>query len=42
MAKYDSDKNGFIDEADEVFSKLKIWSFDEAGNSSLISLLDEI
>ena len=40
LAKYDGDKNGFIDEADEVFSKLKIWSFDEAGNSSLISLLD--
>ncbi|AXK48529.1 hypothetical protein CRU87_08035 [Aliarcobacter trophiarum LMG 25534] len=40
LAKYDSDKNGFIDEADEIFSKLKIWSFDEAGNSSLISLLD--
>ena len=28
------------DEADEIFSKIKIWSFDEAGNSSLISLLD--
>ena len=40
LAKYDGDKNGLIDEADEVFSKLKIWSFDEAGNSSLISLLD--
>lgn len=40
LALYDGDKNGFIDEADEVFSKLKIWSFDEKGNSSLISLLD--
>ncbi len=40
LALYDNDKNGFIDEADEVFSKLKIWSFDESGNSSLISLLD--
>ncbi len=40
LAKGDGGKNGFIDEADEVFSKLKIWSFDEAGNSSLISLLD--
>ncbi|PUE67570.1 hypothetical protein [Arcobacter lacus] len=40
LAKYDNDKNGFIDEADEVFNKLKIWSIDESGNSSLISLLD--
>lgn len=40
LAQYDNDKNGFIDESDKVFSKLKIWSFDEAGNSSLVSLLD--
>ena len=40
LALYDKDKNGFIDEQDEVFNKLKVWSIDESGNSSLISLLD--
>lgn len=40
LAQYDKDKNGFIDEADDIFNKLKIWSFDESGNSSLISLFD--
>lgn len=40
LSLYDKDKNGFIDEQDEVFNKLKVWSIDESGNSSLISLFD--
>ena len=35
---YDSDGNGWIDEADEVFSKLLIWSKDKDGNDQLFTL----
>lgn len=38
LAQYDSDGNGWIDEADAVFEKLKIWTKDEYGNDSLIDL----
>lgn len=38
LAQYDKDSNGWIDEADDIFSKLKIWSTDEDGNDILISL----
>jgi len=38
LAAYDSDKNGWIDEADEVFSKLKIWTKDENGENKLLNL----
>lgn len=38
LAQYDKDGNGWIDEADEIFSKLKVWTFDEDGNSQLIDL----
>ncbi|WP_261841143.1 hypothetical protein [Aliamphritea ceti] len=38
LARYDDDGNKWIDESDEVFDKLKIWSRDEAGNDQLISL----
>lgn len=38
LSAYDLDKNGWIDEADEVFSKLKIWSFDNEGNPKLYTL----
>lgn len=38
LAEYDDDGNGWIDEADEIFSKLKVWTFDEDGNSQLIDL----
>jgi hypothetical protein len=41
LAKYDSDGNGWIDENDEIFNKLKIWTFDENGNSKLFSLIDK-
>ncbi len=40
LSVYDSDGNGWIDEADDVFSKLLIWKKDENGNDSLISLKD--
>lgn len=38
LAKYDSDNNGWIDEADEIFDKLKVWTTDENGNSVLLLL----
>ena len=40
LLAYDEDGNGWIDEADSIFQKLKIWSMDENGNSTLIDLLD--
>ena len=38
LAEYDLDKNGWIDENDAIFEKLKIWTFDETGKSILYSL----
>lgn len=38
LAVYDSDGNGWIDEADEVFSRLKIWTKDENGDNLLLDL----
>lgn len=38
LRQYDSDGNGWIDEADEIYSKLKIWSKDENGNDLLFTL----
>ncbi len=40
LAAYDEDGNGWIDENDAIFSKLKIWTKDEDGNDRLISLKD--
>lgn len=40
LAQYDEDGNGWIDEADDIFSKLKIWTKDENGKDVLISLKD--
>ena len=37
---HDEDGNGWIDEADSIFDKLKIWSMDEHGNATLIDLLE--
>ncbi len=39
LAEYDSDNNGWIDENDAVFSKLKLWVSNENGQR-LISLID--
>lgn len=38
LLSYDEDGNGWIDEADSIFQKLKIWSMDEDGISTLIDL----
>lgn len=40
LAKYDSDGNGWIDEADEIWDKLLIWTKDEKGNDTLYHLSD--
>ena len=41
LAKYDSDGNGWIDESDEIWNKLKIWVMDENGGSKLYSLAEK-
>lgn len=38
LAQYDSDNNGWIDEADAIYSKLKVWIKDSDGNDKLLSL----
>lgn len=38
LAAYDEDGNGWIDENDEIFSKLRIWSKDKDGNDVLKTL----
>ena len=39
LANYDSDENGWIDENDEVFNNLVVWTMDENGNNQLLSLI---
>lgn len=41
LAKYDLDGNGWIDENDAVWDKLKIWCRDENGNDVLYRLADK-
>ena len=38
LSIYDADGNGWIDEADPIFDKLKIWSKDSAGKDVLVGL----
>ena len=38
LARYDSDNNGWIDENDEIFYKLKVWLKNEDGTDKLLSL----
>ena len=38
LREYDSDGNGWIDENDDVFSKLKVWCKDENGKDILMDL----
>lgn len=38
LAQYDSDGNGWIDENDEVFSKLSVWTKCGSGEGKLLSL----
>ena len=40
LAKYDSDGNGWIDEADEIWDKLLIWVKDDEGKDVLYHLSD--
>ena len=40
LAEYDQDHNGWIDENDDVFDKLKIWYKHDDGTDRLISLKD--
>ena len=40
LGKYDSDGNGWIDENDAVFKKLRIWTPDAQGQGSLATLAD--
>jgi hypothetical protein len=40
LAEYDADNNQWIDENDEIFSKLKVWSKDAEGNDQLMSLAE--
>ncbi|MCR5106740.1 MAG: hypothetical protein K6B28_01110 [Lachnospiraceae bacterium] len=41
LSKYDEDGNGFIDEADAVFDKLRICVFDKDGKQTLYKLKDK-
>lgn len=41
LAEYDEDGNGWIDENDAVWDKLKIWCKDENGNDVLYKLADK-
>ena len=41
LARYDEDGNGWIDEADSVFDKLKIWVKDEKGEDRLYTLKEK-
>lgn len=38
LAAYDHDRNGWIDENDEIYDKLRIWIRNEDGTDSLLSL----
>ena len=38
LAEYDGDGNGWIDENDDVYDKLRIWTKDENGNDKLLAL----
>jgi hypothetical protein len=38
LAQYDADGNGWIDEADSIYSRLRIWTKDADGNDELFAL----
>lgn len=38
LSQYDGDRNGWIDENDDVFNKLRIWTKDAKGNDVLFAL----
>ncbi len=41
LAEYDEDKNGWIDENDAIWSRLKIWAKNESGEDVLYRLADK-
>lgn len=41
LRAYDSDQNGWIDESDDVFKELLIWTKDEEGKEELFKLSDK-
>ena len=41
LAKYDDDGDGWIDEDDAIWDKLKIWCKDESGNDVLYKLAEK-
>lgn len=41
LSQYDLDGNGWIDEADEIFDKLRIWKVNEDGTKELYTLKDK-
>lgn len=41
LARYDQDGNGWIDENDEIWSKLQIWTKDENGQDKLYKLSEK-
>ncbi len=38
LARFDSDKDGWIDEDDDIFDKLKVWIREDDGSDKLLSL----
>ncbi|MBN2853636.1 MAG: hypothetical protein JXQ23_12950 [Clostridia bacterium] len=40
LKQFDTDQNGWIDENDEIFNQLKLWSKDENGQDVLLGLID--
>jgi hypothetical protein len=38
LAQYDNDNNGWIDENDSIYDKLRIWTKDENGQDKLFAL----
>lgn len=38
LSKYDLDENGWIDESDQIFNQLRIWTKDTDGHDSLLAL----
>lgn len=40
LAAYDNDGNGWIDENDDIFTRLKVWTKDAQGKDTLLSLKD--
>lgn len=38
LSEYDEDGNGWIDENDSIYNKLKVWQKDDSGNDKLIDL----